>query len=334
MTASVKDYYLLLGLSASASEDHVRRAYRKLARKYHPDFNPGNKFAEDKFKEISEAYEVLSDRSSRKRYDEMIEAAKYSGPERGPQINVRFSSPATHRDKGVLGGLFDYILRGNRGSSRGAKGHSSSRTAPGKTRGAQRRLEAEISITLEEAHRGALHRLALNEQTRCPSCKGRQKAMGRPCGLCGSTGLFQKSSMLDVNIPPGARNGSVIKVPTRTGPGQRGQELYIRLAVKPHDLFSIDGDDLQMDLQITPWEAVFGAAVEVPTLDGKKAEIRIPAPAQGGQRIRLRAYGLNTRGGGRGDLYVRLNIVVPPEPDDKELELYRELARISSFQPR
>jgi len=337
MTTNVKDYYQLLGLSADASEAQVRRAYRKLARKYHPDLNPGNKVAEDKFKEISEAYTVLSDADSRRQYDESVQAAKYSPqfvPERGAQINVRFSSSSRRSEKGLLAGVLNYIFGTDRGRRPGGKPHSHSREDRQKAHGPQRRLEAEISITLEEAHRGTLHRLTLNQQSRCPYCRGARQSLSQPCGFCAGTGVFQKSNVVDVNIPPGARNGSVIKVPSRVFPGQRADDLYIRLQVKPHDLFSVDGDDLKTDLQIAPWEAVFGATVEIPGIDGKKTEIRIPPGVQGGKRVRLQGHGLNTRDGARGDLYVRLNIVVPPEPDEKERELYHELAKISRFQPR
>lgn len=335
MTTGLKDYYFLLGLTGAASEDQIRRAYRKLARKYHPDVNPGNAIAEDRFKEINEAYEVLSDPASRRHYDEMVEASKlpHPAPDRTTRDEHRVVIRPQPRPQTGLGGLIDYLF-GNR-SNRRRKDRASHRTSSNRSGETSRRHDAELSITLEEAHQGAARKLTINEQVRCPSCRGGKQ--GGSCGLCGGLGVLKKTRTLDVNIPPGARNGSVIKVAGGHAVSQRPghhSDLYIKLVIKPNDTYSVDGNDLHMDLPITPWEAVFGATVEVPAIDGKKMEIKVPVSAQGGQRIRLRGRGLNTRDGLRGDLYVRLNIVVPPEPGDKEIELFRELANISRFHPR
>ncbi|HEY6333438.1 MAG TPA: J domain-containing protein [Blastocatellia bacterium] len=337
MTSGLKDYYFLLGLTATASEDQLRRAYRKLARKYHPDVNPGNTVAEDRFKEINEAYEVLSDPVSRRHYDEMVEAAKLPppAPDRGGGRNeAKVVIRSQPKPQTGLSGLIDYLF-GNRSTRARQKDRTSHRTSSNRSGEVSRRPDAELSITLEEAHQGAARKLSINEQVRCPSCRGGKQ--GGSCGLCGGLGILKKTRTLDVNIPPGARNGSVIKVPSGHAlsqrPGHRS-DLYIKLLVKPNDMFSVDGNDLHMDLPIAPWEAVLGATVEIPAIDGKKIEIKVPASAQGGQRIRLRGRGLNTRDGLRGDLYVRLNIVVPPEPADDEIELFRELSKISRFHPR
>jgi curved DNA-binding protein len=336
MTTGLKDYYYLLGLPATASEDQIRRAYRKLARKYHPDVNPGNTIAEDRFKEINEAYEVLSDLASRRHYDEMVEAAKlpHPVPDRGTRDEPKVVVRPQPRPQTGLGGLIDYLF-GQRSSGGRRKARTSHRTSTNRSGETSRRHDAELSITLEEAHQGAARKLTINEQVRCPSCRGGKQ--GASCGLCGGVGILKKTRTLDVNIPPGARNGSVIKVAGGHGVSQRPghrSDLYIKLLIKPNDVYLVDGNDLHMDLPITPWEAVFGATVEIAAIDGKKMEIKVPASAQGGQRIRLRGRGLNTRDGLRGDLYVRLNIVVPPEPGDDEVKLFRELARISRFHAR
>jgi DnaJ-class molecular chaperone len=141
---------------------------------------------------------------------------------------------------------------------------------------------------------------------------------------------------IDVNIPPAARDGSVIRVSKQGQSGADGAEpgdLYIKLKIKRHPIFTVSGDDVIAEVPISPWEAVLGATVDVPTIDGK-AQVKIPAGAQGGQRLRLRAQGLNKRGGGRGDQYVKLRIVVPSHPTDRERELYRKLAGVSRFNPR
>jgi DnaJ-class molecular chaperone len=140
---------------------------------------------------------------------------------------------------------------------------------------------------------------------------------------------------IDVNIPPAARDGSVIKVSKQGQPGTGGEpgDLYIRLKIKPHPVFTVSGDDLTAEVPVAAWEAVLGASIEVPTIDGR-AQVKIPAGAQGGQRLRLRGQGLNKRGGGRGDQYVKLKVVVPTHPTDREKQLYKELAEASRFQPR
>ena len=141
---------------------------------------------------------------------------------------------------------------------------------------------------------------------------------------------------IDVNIPPAARDGSVIKVRNQGQPGSNGidsGDLFITLKIKSHPVFSVVGDDLTAEVPITPWEAVLGASIEVPTIDGK-AEMKIPAGSQGGQRLRLRGQGLNRRDGGRGDEYVRLKIVVPSSPTEREKELFKELAEASQLKPR
>jgi DnaJ-class molecular chaperone len=155
--------------------------------------------------------------------------------------------------------------------------------------------------------------------------------------MCRGSGQVLSPRNLDVNIPPGAREGAVIKVARQGQPGQGGAEpgdLYIRLQIKPHPIFSITGDDdTSVDAPIAPWEAVLGARIEVPTLDGK-AEMKIPAGSQSGQRLRLRGQGLNKRGGGRGDQYVRLKIVVPGHPTENEKKLFKEMADATHFNPR
>jgi len=140
---------------------------------------------------------------------------------------------------------------------------------------------------------------------------------------------------IDVKIPPAARDGSVVKVGSQAhqGPGVEPGDLFIKLKIKPHPIFSVTGDDLTVEAPLSPWEAVLGAGIEVPTIDGR-AEVTIPAGAQGGQRLRLRGQGLNKRGGGRGDQYVKLKIVVPTHPTEREKELYQKLGEASSFNPR
>src|SRR5262249_29704920 len=190
-------------------------------------------------------------------------------------------------------------------------------------------VEAEMEIPLEQAHRGGRHRLAIQNVQPCNACDGTGTSNGAVCNACRGSGHIVIPRTLDVNIPPGARDGSVIKI---KGQGQPG-DLLVRLRVKPHPVFSVNGDDVSVEVPITPWEAALGATIEVPTIDGK-VETRIQPGSQSGQRLRLRGQGLNKRGGGRGDEYLKLKMVVPPQPSEEEKELFRKLAGLSKFKPR
>jgi len=317
-----KDYYEILGVKREASEDQIRQAYRKLARKHHPDLNPGDKAAEEKFKEINEANEVLSDPEKRKRYDQLganwRDGAEFTPPPGWGQVNVEFGDlrdifgGAAGTAAGGPGGAFSDFFEMLFGGSRDAGAAESRRARPrGRTRGQD--AEAEMEIALEDAHRGGRHRIMMQAVRACPTCNGTGMVNGAACATCRGTGQVISPKTIDVNIPPGARAGSVIKLPRQGQPGMGGGEpgdLFVKLQLKPHPTFTVTGDDLTVDVPITASEAVLGATIEVPTIDGK-AEMKVPAGSQSGQRLRLRGQGLNKRGGGRGDLYVRLKVVVP-----------------------
>ncbi|HXG91361.1 MAG TPA: J domain-containing protein [Blastocatellia bacterium] len=333
MAVKFKDYYETLGIKREATEDQIRQAYRKLARKYHPDVNPGDKSAEEKFKEINEAYEVLSDPEKRKRYDQLgpnwKNGADFTPPPGWSRVNVDFDNLGS-----IFGGgfsdFFETLFGGGRAAQATTGARARARTAKGQD------AEAEMEISLEDAHRGGRHRITIQAVRACPTCNGTGTSSGVVCTTCRGSGQVLSPKTIDVNIPPGARDGSVIKLPKQGQPGMGGGEpgdLYIRLKIKPHPNFTVAGDDITVEVPITPSEAVLGAKIEVPTIDGK-AEMKIPAGAQGGQRMRLRGQGLNKRGGGRGDEYVKLKIVVPTHPSERERELYKELASASRFNPR
>ncbi|HEU4386927.1 MAG TPA: DnaJ C-terminal domain-containing protein, partial [Blastocatellia bacterium] len=196
--------------------------------------------------------------------------------------------------------------------------------------------EAEMSVSLEDAHQGGVHRITLQGVQVCAACGGTGTQGGRICMTCRGSGQVLSPRTIDIKIPPGARDGSVVKIARQGHPSMdRGEagDLYIKLRVEPHPLFTVSSDDIYSDVPVAPWEAVLGANIEVPTIDGR-ANMTVPPGAQGGQKLRLRGQGLNKRGGGRGDLYVRLKIVVPASPAEREKQLYRELANISKFNPR
>src|ERR1700730_4672995 len=264
MAVKFKDYYDVLGVSRSATEDEIRKEYRKLARKHHPDVNPGDKSAEERFKDINEAYEVLSDAEKRKRYDQL--GANW-------EAGADFTPPPGARNGGL-----DFTSFGNAfGGARGASDFSDFFESLFGGRGARRTradfrmpaqdIEAEISLTLEEAHRGVKRNITLQ-----------------------SPGMDHMKS-LEVTIPPGVREGTVIRLAGQGEPGTNGGppgDLYLHVRIEPHPLFEIVGDaDVQIEFPVAPWEAALGAKVTVPTLDGT-VEMKIPAGTQGGKRLRLR----------------------------------------------
>jgi DnaJ-class molecular chaperone len=309
MVANGKDYYEVLGVKRGASDDEIKKAYRKLARKFHPDLNPGDKTAEAQFKQLQEAYDVLSNAEDRKLYDEYGEnwrAVKAGAgvPPPPPQGGQRpggfdFNDFDFGRfSSGGGGGGFD-IFEELFGGARGRGG-------PRQGRG--RDVEAELELSLEEAHRGGRRTLQMQNAEKT----------------------------IDVNIPAGVRDGSTVRLAGQGGPGANGSEpgdLYLHIRLRPHPMFTVKGDDLEVELPLAPWEAVLGANVEAPTLDGKVG-VKVPAGARSGQRLRLRGQGLNKRSGGRGDEYVRVKIVVPKEVSAEERRLYEELKRVSQFNAR
>jgi DnaJ-class molecular chaperone len=335
MAVKFKDYYEVLGVKRDATDEQIRQAYRKLARKYHPDVNPGDRVSEDRFKEINEANEVLSDSDKRKRYDQLgpnwKDGAEFTPPPGWGRVNVQFDDLGSIFSGGGFSDFFETLFGGAKSSQnerqrRGARG--------GTARGQD--AEAEMEISLEDAHKGGRHRITLQGTRPCPACSGTGMSSGVVCSTCRGAGQVLSPKTIEVNIPPAAREGSVIKLKKHGQSGGSGREagdLYITLKIKPHPLFSVSGDDITAEVPISPWEAVLGATIEVPTIDGK-AEIKIPAGARGGQRMRLRGQGLNKRAGGRGDQYVKLKVVVPTHPTDREKQLYRELAGASQFNPR
>jgi len=309
MAVKFKDYYEVLGVPRSASEDEIRKTYRKLARKYHPDVNPNDKSAEEKFKEINEAYEVLSDADKRKRYDALGENWK---------AGADFTPPP-----GAQNGRVDFTGFGDAfGGAGGARdfndffeslfGRRSTRSSVDFQMPAQD-IEAEISLTLEEAHRGGKRNITLQ------------------------TPGTDRMKSLEVSIPPGVRDGTVIRLVGQGEPGTNGGpsgDLYLHVRIEPHPVFEMAGDaDVQIEFPVAPWEVALGARVNVPTLDGP-VEMKSPAGTQGGTRLRLRGQGLNKRRGGRGDQYVKIKIVIPPKLTARETSLFEKLAAESKFDPR
>jgi len=346
MAVKFRDYYEVLGVSRTATDDEIKKAYRKLARKHHPDVNPGDKSAEERFKEINEAYEVLSDPDKRKKYDQLGQnwkaGADFTPPTgwegswesaggEGPRVEYRDFSDlfggAGGQGAGGFSDFFESIFGGRRGGTRAGPGFA--------MRGQD--VEAEITLDLESLNHGTSRSITFQITERCPECGGTGVKDGKVCPVCRGAGVVGRAKSLDVNVPAGLREGSTIRLSGQGEPGSNGGppgDLFLHVRVEPHSLFEIIGeDDIQIELPVSPWEAALGAKVSVPTLDGP-VEMSIPAGAQGSQRLRLRDRGLTKRKGGRGNQYVKLKIVIPPKPSPREKELLERLAAESSFNAR
>lgn len=339
-----KDYYQTLGVERSASHDEIRKAYRKLARQYHPDRNPGDKNAEEHFKDIQEAYAVLSDPEKRQQYDRLgsgwQQGADFTPPPGWSGNRVEFGNAGDFQDIfGDFGGFSDFFQsvfggRGRPPSQQSAR--AGSRTWRSKPpQGSD--VESEIELTLEELHKGTRPTVVLRTTEVCPDCQGKGVRRMSRCARCRGTGELTTRKRLTVRIPPGMRDGSVLRLSGKGGrqrPDGPAGDLYLRIRMKPHPLFEVVGqDDLQIEVPITPWEGALGAKVQVTTLDGS-VEVTIPQGTEGGTRLRLRGQGMNRRDGSRGDLYVRVRIAVPSELTPEEQDLFRQLSVKSRFNPR
>src|SRR5258708_3280875 len=317
MAVKTRDYYEVLGVSRSASADEIKTAYRKLARKFHPDLNPGDKAAEERFKELQEAYDTLSDAENRTlfdKYGENWKAVKQGGGTTTPGWEGTRTTGAPGAggfdfsgfDFGGMGGggagfdIFEEMFSG--GAGRAGRGRQRRRRERGED------VEAQLELSLEEAHRGGRRTLQMQAAETCPTCNGTGlvgDAGDKTCPACGGSGQVLKPKTIEVNIPAGVRDGSTVRLAGQGGAGTNGTQpgdLYLRIRLRPHPVFAVRGDGLEIELPIAPWEAVLGTKVEVPTIDGI-VDLNIPADEQSVQRHCLHDKGHNNR---RGVLVTKL----------------------------
>ncbi|SDB18156.1 curved DNA-binding protein [Desulfonatronum thiosulfatophilum] len=326
MSVSFKDYYQLLDVSKTASQDELSKAFKKMARKYHPDLNPDNAEAEKKFKEINEAYEVLKDPEKRKLYDSLgpnwQHGQNFQPPPGFDQRGFRSRSAGGPQfEAGGFGGFSDFFETMFGGQFRGQQGYEgdpfgSGGFGPRQTKG--RDVEVGMELPLEDAYSGGTKTISFQEQVVGPD--------GMP---------RMETKSLQVNIPAGIKNGSRIRLAGQGSPGLRGGpsgDLYLKIHIAPHPLFKLEGNSIVYDLMLAPWEAALGSKVRIPTLSGA-VDMNIPAGSGSGKKLRLRGKGLG-KGADQGDQLIRVMITVPPTPSDQERALWEQLAQVSDFQPR
>lgn len=357
---SKRDYYEVLGVSKTATQDELKKAYRKLARKYHPDLNKDNPEAEEKFKECNEAYDVLSDEQKRAQYDQFGHAAfENGGMGGGPGGFGGFGGAGGFGGSGMED-IFDMFF--------GGQGSRGGRSNAGPQRGSDLRFDLEISFeeaafgvekeinlyrdeqcehchgdgaepgskveTCPECHGSGYVRFTQNtmfgqmvNERPCSRCHGEGKIISEPCKKCRGKGTEKKNKKLKVKIPAGVNDGSRLRVAGEGEVGAKGGpsgDLYVYIYVRPHKYFERDGTTVMCEVPISIVQATLGAEIKVPTLDGQ-VTMRIPEGTQPGKVLRLKGKGIpSLRGGGRGDQLVRIKVVVPTKLNDKQKDALRK----------
>jgi len=324
---NLPNYYELLDVSPDATVEEIKRAYRRLARKYHPDLNPGDKQAEETFKDLVEAYDVLCDPEEREKYDQLLNSRNPKSRRRGKPSNSKTRRDRAATENGQYGTDFNRFVqqtfRKNTQRQAGTSSQQTSRRVPREDSNAYRPgtrktaykveteqsrsqkerprdVEARLKLPLEKAYRGGKERIRLED--------------GRS---------------LEIDMPSGMIDGQQMRL---RGQGLGGGDLYLTITIAPHCLFKLKDKDVFCRIPVTPSEAVLGSAIQVPTLDGL-VEMSIPAGVKSGQRLRLANKGYPVDGE-RGDQLVEIQILVPPQPTAEEKELYQKLQEIQSFAPR
>ena len=325
-----KDYYDILGVKRDATDKDIKQAYRRLARKLHPDVNPSDKSAEAKFKEVNAAFEVLSDKEKRRKYDKYGDKWQYADQiEQAEQQQAQYrqytaGDGTSYHFGGDIGGmdsLFDELFGGVRG--RGASRRVQSRHGQD--------LETNVEITLEEAFNGSSRMINLQGEQPCATCRGTGEIQGVPCSMCRGAGVVANVNRLEVKIPAGVTTGSRVRISGKGQPGYGGGssgDLYLNVTVTPNPVFQRQDDDLTTVIPVPLTVAVLGGEVQVPTFKGKLA-LKIPPETQNGRIFRLGGQGMPHLGKSpRGDLKAKVNIVIPTKLTEKEKELFRQLNQL------
>lgn len=326
MTVQFQDYYEILGLKRDASEKEIKSAYRRQARKWHPDLRPAHEKNEaaEQFKRVNEAYEVLKDPEKRARYDKLGQDWQHGQDFQAPPDRDGFRFHTATGDFGDGFSDFFEILFGGGRPGRAAGGGFSTMTVRGPD------MESDIELTLEEAYRGVSRELRVAGSAVCPVCGGGGRSGESFCFRCGGTGEVLAEKTLEVRIPPGVREDSRIRLKGQGGEGLGGGspgDLYLKVRLLPHPLFRLQGGDIESEVRLRPDEAALGSRVTAATLDGP-VEMTVPPESGCGRRLRLKGKGFPTPGKGRGDQYVRVVIDIPAPLTGAERALYQQLKEL------
>jgi len=319
-----KDYYKGLGVKRGATEKEIKQAYRRLARKYHPDLNPDDKSAEAKFKEINTAYEVLSDAEKRKKYDQYGDQWEYADQfaKSGGRKNVRrdFSRGGTtfeYGDVSDFGDIFSDLFGG-------------ADVGPRTRRGSQRGQDAEstVEVSLEEAYQGSKRIMQLQTEELCSACGGTGRVGNRVCTICNGAGGKVTSKRLEVKIPAGVKDGSRIRMAGEGSPNRAGRnkgDLYLVVKVLPHKVFERKGDDLYTEVSMPLVTAILGGETRLPTLNGNLA-LKIPPETQNGKVFRMAGKGMPQLGNSKyGNMFAKVKVVLPANLTEEEKKLFERL---------
>ena len=350
-TTKPKDYYAILGVDRKADAKAIKAAFRKLARKHHPDVNPGDAVAEERFKDLNEAFNVLSEAPSRKLYDrygidwERYRDAGFTGDEPAgtPRGQAGFdgfftsgapsgrSSTYTFETDGDTGGFSEFVqsmFGGRRGTTDRFGGRQER-----KRRGDD--LEVAVDVSFDEAFGGTTRRIEIQTPETCATCNGTGFARQAPCPTCDGLGTIEKAKTIEVKIPAGVATGSRVRVAGQGGPGFGGGphgDVWLNVTVKPDRRFERAGDDLKTEVDVPLYTAVLGGEIVVPTPTGRVA-LSVPAGSQNGRQFRLRGQGmprLKSKGGGRGDLLARIKTTIPENLTEQERALFEQLRSLRS----
>ena len=320
-----KDYYKTLGVKREATEQEIKQAYRRLARKFHPDVNPGDKSGEARFKEINEAYEVLSDKDKRQKYDTYGDQWQYADqfakgrgqPGQGPFWQTGGPNRGFKFEEGDLESMFGDLFGGSGGGRR-------------RTR-VREKLDADLAVevTLEEAYQGTKRLISLEGQELCATCQGTGRIRNVSCSICRGTGVVPNIKRIEVQIPPGVTDGSRVRVAGKGRVGENGitGDLYLVISVTPSSVYERKGDDLYVEVHIPLTVAVLGGEAQVPTPKGNLA-LKIPPETQNGVTFRLSGQGMPHLGDTRrGDLLAKMKVVLPSKLSADEKRLFEQLAK-------